>query len=74
MSKMEFWNHLLVRRDAIAAIDPGAADAREQLLAQLSAIDECFQRCFDPADHFEEYVTVSLCQALVAALKAQKAP
>lgn len=74
MSKVDFWNHLLVRRDAIAAIDPGAAGAREQLLAQLSAIDECFQRCFDPADHFEEYVTVSLCQALATALNTGKPP
>ena len=74
MSDAVFWNHLLVRRDAIAAIDPRAADAREQLLAQLSTIDECFQRSFDPADQFEEYVAVSLCQALASALKAQKPP
>lgn len=72
MNKVDFWNHLLLRRDVITAIDPRAADAREQLLAQLSAIDECFQRCFDPAEHFEEYVTVSLCQALAAALNAEK--
>lgn len=69
MSNADFWNHVLSRRDVIAAINPRAADAREQVLAQLSTIDECFERSFDPADQFEEYVTLSLCQALAAALK-----
>jgi len=63
-----FWNQLLMRSDSITDIDPQAADAREQVIAQLSTISEQFDRTFDPADQFEEYVAVALCQALQRAL------
>jgi hypothetical protein len=63
-----FWNQLLMRSDSIADIDPAAADAKEQVIAQLATIGEQFDRTFDPADQFEEYVAVTLCQALQRAL------
>ena len=63
-----FWNQLLLRSDAISDINPQAADAPEQLLAQLGTICEQFDRAFDPADAFEPYVAVTLCQALRRAL------
>src|SRR5688572_23295367 len=63
-----FWNQLLMRSDSIADIDSQAGDAREQILGQLTAIGEQFDRSFDPADQFEEYVAVALCQALQRAL------
>jgi hypothetical protein len=63
-----FWNQLLMRSDSIGDIDPQAADAGEQVIAQLSTIGEQFDRVFDPADQFEEYVAVALCQALRRAL------
>lgn len=63
-----FWNQMLMRSDSIMDIDPNAPDALEQVRAQLNTIAEQFGRVFDPADQFEEYVAVALCQALQRAL------
>lgn len=63
-----FWNQMLMRSDSIMDIDPNAPDALEQVRAQLNTIAEQFGRVFDPADQFEEYVAVTLCQALQRAL------
>ncbi len=63
-----FWNQMLMRSDSIVDIDPNAPDALEQVRAQLNTIAEQFDRVFDPADHFEEYVAVALCQALQRAI------
>lgn len=63
-----FWNQMLMRSDSIVDIDPNAPDAMEQVRAQLGTITEQFDRAFDPADQFEEYVTIALCQALQRAL------
>lgn len=63
-----FWNQMLMRSDSIMDLDPNAPDSVEQVRAQLSTITEQFDRVFDPADRFEEYVAVALCQALQRAL------
>lgn len=63
-----FWNQLLMRSDSIVDVDSNAPDAVEQVRAQLNTITEQFDRVFDPADQFEEYVAVALCQALQRAL------
>lgn len=63
-----FWNQLLMRSDNIVDINANAPDAVEQVRAQLNTISEQFDRVFDPADQFEEYVAVALCQALQRAL------
>lgn len=63
-----FWNQMLMRSDSIVDIDSNATDAVEQVRAQLTTITEQFDRVFDPADQFEEYVAVALCQALQRAL------
>lgn len=68
-----FWNQLLMRSDSIADIDPNATDAAERVLAQLNTIAEQFDRVFDPADQFEEYVAVNFCQALQRALTPKNA-
>ena len=68
VNKNLFWNQLLMRSDSITDLDPNAADTVEQVRAQLSTITEQFDRVFDPADQFEEYVAVALCQALQRAL------
>ena len=67
MSDPLFWNQLLARRDAIAAL-PGSGDTRRALVNQLMAVVEPYDRHFDPADDFEAYVAVSLCRAIAAAL------
>lgn len=64
-----FWNQLLMRSDSISDIKSDAADAAEQIFAQLSTITEQFDRVFDPADQFEEYVAVAFCQAVQKALR-----
>lgn len=66
-----FWNQLLMRSDSIVDIDPQADDAREQILGQLTTISEQFDRTFDPADQFEEYVAVAFCQAVQRALTSK---
>lgn len=63
-----FWNQMLMRSDSIVDIDPNAPGALEQVRAQLNTITEQFDRVFDPADQFEEYVAIALCQALQRAL------
>ncbi|MBC6905305.1 hypothetical protein DWB84_07520 [Saccharophagus sp. K07] len=68
-----FWNQLLMRGDSIAGINPRAEDALEQVLAQLATLTEQYDRVFDPADQFEEYVAVNFCQALQRALTPQPA-
>lgn len=67
-----FWNQLLMRSDSIADIDPNTADAAAQVLAQLATVAEQFDRAFDPADQFEEYVAVNFCQALQRALTPKR--
>lgn len=73
MANKLFWNQLLMRSDSIADIKAGAPDALEQVRAQLGTITEQFDRVFDPADQFEEYVAVAFCQALQRALTPQAA-
>jgi hypothetical protein len=63
-----FWNQMLMRSDSISDIDASASDAVAQVVAQIATITEQFDRTFDPADQFEEYVAVALCQALQRAL------
>lgn len=41
------------------------------LVAQLESICICYERSFEPADEFEEYVTLSLCKAIADTLKAK---
>lgn len=60
----DLWHQLFLRCEAISAIDPSAADAREQLLGHLTAVSTAFGQTFDPADHFEQYTAVALCQAI----------
>jgi hypothetical protein len=67
-----FWNQLLLRSDSIGDIKSGSPEAAEQLLAQLATIGEQFDRVFDPADQFEEYVAVAFCQAIQRALQPQR--
>ena len=67
-----FWNQLLLRSDSIGDINSQAPDASEQLLAQLATIGEQFDRVFDPADQFEEYVAVAFCQAIQRALQPKR--
>lgn len=69
-----FWNQVLARRDAIAAIDPLRIDAKGLLLEQLSSLDIQFDRAFDPADQFEAYVTLALCRAVRDLLAPQAKP
>lgn len=67
-----FWNQLLLRSDSIGDISSQLPDAAEQLLAQLATIGEQFDRVFDPAEQFEEYVAVAFCQAVQRALQAAR--
>ena len=41
------------------------------LLAQLASINITHERSFEPAEHFEEYVVLSLCQAIHDTLKSE---
>jgi len=68
MSDPLFWNQLLARRDAIAALPACDSDIRAVLADQLMAVVEPYDRHFDPADDFEAYVAVSLCRAIATAL------
>lgn len=70
--RTQFWNQLLVRCDAIAAIDPGADDARAQLSAQLETIATAYGQHFDPADQFEEYVAMALCRTIEQVVSRMK--
>jgi hypothetical protein len=68
----QFWNQLLARSDAIAGIDGGDDDPRQQLLAQLETLAEQYRHAFDPVDDFEAFVTVALCRSVATAVAALK--
>ena len=72
MTDTEFWNQLLVRHEAMAAIDPASPQAQSQLEAQLATLAEQYDRVFDPAEDFEAYVAVSLCKTLASKVAALK--
>ncbi len=55
-----FWLRVLSVSDVAR---PGAV-SRDQLRDLLSGIEEGFDEMFDPADAFNEYVTLSLCRSL----------
>lgn len=70
MTDAHFWNQLLARRDAIAAIDPDLDGAAELLAEQLATVAEQYDRTFDPADDFAAYVAVALCRTVAAKIEA----
>lgn len=64
-----FWNQLLSLTEELNS----SANAKEEnikaLATQLESICISHERSFEPADEFEEYVTLSLCRAIVDTLK-----
>lgn len=58
-SREAFWLRVLSVSDAAL---PGAV-SRDQLSDLLSGIEEGFNEVFDPADDFNEYITLSLCRS-----------
>ncbi len=56
MEANHFWNQLLTITDLPTEIPS------TELRAALLGIEEGFSGVFDPADHFQEYVALSLCR------------
>ncbi|WP_448247292.1 hypothetical protein [Thalassotalea agariperforans] len=65
------WDQLLSLSDDITNPKQSKDELRKLLITRLAAIDIAHERAFDPADHFEEYVAVSLCQAIKKVLSEE---
>lgn len=60
----QFWNHIFALSSAIEQTEEKAESSLAQIKGQLETIDVLYQRTFDPADNYQEYVTVALCKAV----------
>ena len=65
------WDQLLSLSDDITNPKQSKDELRKLIITRLTAIDIAHERAFDPADHFEEYVAVSLCQAIKKVLSEE---
>lgn len=64
----QFWNHLLATASAIDGLATSGEDRLAEIGAQMESIEVLYQRAFDPADAYAEYVAVTLCRAINNAL------
>ena len=58
------WEQLLSLSDDLINPKQSQEELLKLLITRLSAIDIAHERAFDPAENFEEYVAVGLCQAI----------
>ena len=65
------WDQLLSLSDDITNPKQSKDELRKLIITRLTAIGIAHERAFDPADHFEEYVAVSLCQAIKKVLSEE---
>ena len=69
----QFWNNLLSISLSVEEIaKKNNADALTELVAYLETIDITYQRTFDPADAYHEYVAVTLCRVVANTLNAKE--
>ncbi|GHE91870.1 hypothetical protein [Thalassotalea profundi] len=66
-----FWNQLLSLSDNLKASTNAKADNIQSLISQLESICISHEGEFEPADEFEEYVTLTLCRSIAQNLKNQ---
>ena len=60
----EIWNQLLAITEQLNNVELSKEDSINLIVSRLQSIDIAYERSFDPADNFEEYVAVALCQAI----------
>ena len=72
MSKI-FWNQVYSLTEQLTANVNTDHDQIQTIISQLESICIAHERSFEPADEFEEYVTLSLCRAIADTLKKQSA-
>lgn len=65
-----FWNNVLKVSEAALSADHSA----ESVCGLLLALEEGFAYSFDPADRFQEYVTLTLCRSVRHLLESGGAP
>ncbi len=58
------WNQLLSVSDELNDAKQSKEEKIKLLIAQLESIEITHERSFDPAENFEEYVAVALCQSI----------
>lgn len=58
------WNQLLSVTDQLNDPQQTQENKIKLLITQLESIEVAHERSFDPAENFEEYVAVSLCQSI----------
>lgn len=66
-----FWNQLLSLTEELNSSVNAKEANINALITQLESICICHERSFEPADEFEEYVTLSLCKAIADTLNAK---
>jgi hypothetical protein len=63
------WNQLLSVSDELNDSTQSKEEKIKLLIAQLESIEITHERSFDPAENFEEYVAVALCQSIKKVLE-----
>lgn len=64
-----FWDHIFVTAETINEVQHDTDNILEQVSVYLESIEAIFDREFDPAKAYEEFVTLFLCKALSRALR-----
>lgn len=59
-----FWNHLLITATTIEELAQREDAPVAQMREHLESIEVVYERAFDPADAYAEYVAVTLCRSI----------
>lgn len=65
----QLWDHLLATASAIDALAGPRDCTLADIRTHMETIEIAYDREFDPADCYAEYVAVSLCRAINRALQ-----
>ncbi len=68
----QFWNQLFTMASSVGQADETKESALARLEEQLETIEVMYRGSFDPADNFEEYVAVALCNAVNKAISQSR--
>lgn len=64
----DFWNYLFETTELIEDMANEKQDILAQVSARLATIELLYQRQFDPADSYQEFVAVKLIQSISQAI------
>lgn len=67
----EYWNTLLDHAELIATLSVEDDDQKKEVASKLDGLQFIFDRQFDPADHYQEFVALKLCKSFLLFIERQ---